>query len=153
MNKMIFILLLLILIPFGIKSSNYDNTNNKPIKTELQSGKWIQAFSWKQTNELCSYNCVSLWYTLWKYSTPDEYGYYHYSYVFQSNSKWGNGYLANTGMYGTTIYIDNEPITQLNYGIAGATETTQLNISFKIHYSYVKYNSIISFQTKETYLN
>ena len=149
---MIFILLLLI-IPFGIKSSNYNNTNNKSIKTERQNGKWVQAFSWKQTNPNCAYNCVSLWYTLWKYSTPDEYGYYHYSYIFQSNAKWGNGHLANIGMYGTTIYIDGSPITYLNYGIAGATERTQLSITFKIHYTYVKSNSMLSFKTKETYLN
>lgn len=146
------IILLLMILPFGMRSSNYDLTKES-VKTERQTGKWVQVFNWKQTYPNCTYNCVSLWYTLWKYTTPDEYGYYHYSYNFQSNSKWANGHLANTGMYGTTIYIDGEAITYLNYGIAGATERTQLSIVFKIHYSYIKSNSMLSFKTKQTYLN
>ena len=149
MKKMIIILLMMVL-PLGLISS--ENERNKE-ETTLQQGKWVQLYDWNQTYPNCAYNCISIWYTLWRYSTPDPYGYYHYTYTFQSNSKWNNGNLANTGMYGTIIYFDNVQVAYLNYGIAGYKSDTQLGIGFKIHKSYIKANSVARLTKKETYLN
>lgn len=140
----------MLILPFGIKSSSYNTTKET---TTLQTGHWVQMTKWEQTYPNCTYNCISIWYTLWRYSTPDAYGYYHYTYSFQSNSKWNNGHLANTGMYGTTIYFDNIAVAYLNYGIAGHKSETQLGINFKIHHTYIKSNTRIRWSSKQTYLN
>ena len=144
------LLIILLCLPFGLISNNGITQNQT--KT-IQTGKWVQTGKWMETVPSCRYNCVSLWHTLWRYSEPDNYGYYQYCYSFQSNAKWNNGRLANTGMYGTTISIDGMSVSYLNYGIAGTNSDTQLNIYFKIHYSYIKNNSSIRFSTKNTYLN
>lgn len=141
------------IMPFAMVNSSSNN-----IKKELpqfqqqykQTGQWVQLWDYKQSNPSCQYNCVSVWYTLWRFSLPDEYGYYQYCYVFQSNSKWANGYLANTGMQGTTIYVNGQPVTYLDYGVAGTTGQTQLGIYFKVHYNYV--NKPITWMTKQMYL-
>ena len=149
MYKIILIILLLF-IPLISNTKNDTNINDRNF---IQSGSWVQIFNWRETEPSCRYDCVSIWYSLFRWSTPDSYGNYQYCYSFLSNSKWSNGVLANTGMQGTTIYFDGKAVTYLNYGIAGTNNTQQLNIYFKIHYTYIKSNSLTKWTTTQTYLN
>lgn len=150
---------LLLLTLFFIFSTckNLNSFNHKRIEPIINNinGNWQPVGNWQISNPNCQRNCTSLWYILYRYTEKDVYGRYQYCYVFQSNSKWNNGTLANTAMYDLKIYLDSKVISSTSYIIAGTGTqySPQAKIYFYVNPSDIKSNSIITFYAKNTYIN
>jgi len=151
----IIILLIILIIPVGTNlSKNLLHDKSYVIKKQEN---WTQITTWSQTNINCNYNCVDIYSAVYKSSILDEYGRYKFCYVYQSNSKWQNGKLANTGVLDLEIYVNNQIKKRVPYLIigTGSDMSPQALIYFNIHPKELENCNNINFYwiAKNTYLN
>jgi hypothetical protein len=152
---LLFAILFCIFVSSNTNLKSYNSLESNYNILSVKSGVWTPVGGWQLTNPNCASNCASLWYILYKFSEKDSYGRYQYCYVFQSNSRWINGTLANTGMQNLKIYVDSKLVSTTSYILAGAgtNYSPQAKVYFYVNPSDIKSNSVITFYAQNTYLN